>query len=273
MSFRRIMAVLVVLGSLVAAAQADTVLYQDTFTSNAGTTLSAHPLDVTSSQYGATASAPWTASSYWQVNAVNDNAYVNSSSVIANAWLPLTPQAGCVYTLSAGLYLMGYDWEGGDYLALGFAYGATGLPSTGASFYGAAKNWMVFHNLDDGEDNTFKVGTCMETASGWEDGDITYSGTLETGYESYHTFEMTLDTTGASWTATYSMDGDDYGSKTYLGPGGGGVPNITAVGLGIGGKYCQVDNFSLTVVPEPSSLALLVAGLVGLLCYAWRKRK
>jgi len=29
----------------------------------------------------------------------------------------------------------------------------------------------------------------------------------------------------------------------------------------------------LTVVPEPSALALLAGGLLGLLCYAWRKRK
>jgi hypothetical protein len=30
---------------------------------------------------------------------------------------------------------------------------------------------------------------------------------------------------------------------------------------------------SASIVPEPGTLILLVTGLLGLLCYAWRKRK
>lgn len=33
------------------------------------------------------------------------------------------------------------------------------------------------------------------------------------------------------------------------------------------------DNIMLTVIPEPSTLVLLATGLLGLLCYAWRKQK
>jgi hypothetical protein len=37
--------------------------------------------------------------------------------------------------------------------------------------------------------------------------------------------------------------------------------------------YWNVDNVRLTATPEPGTLALLTTGLIGLVCYAWRKRK
>ena len=39
------------------------------------------------------------------------------------------------------------------------------------------------------------------------------------------------------------------------------------------GSTIWLDNFSLSQVPEPSTMALAAAGLLGLLAYAWRKQK
>ncbi|MCG2685417.1 MAG: PEP-CTERM sorting domain-containing protein [Planctomycetales bacterium] len=48
--------------------------------------------------------------------------------------------------------------------------------------------------------------------------------------------------------------------------------SVVAIGAaGAAGSAAAIDNISL--VPEPSSVVLLAIGLLGLLCYAWRKRK
>ncbi len=54
--------------------------------------------------------------------------------------------------------------------------------------------------------------------------------------------------------------------------------NYTATGFGFvaqrGSSYeLYADNFRIGAIPEPSTLALLASGLIGLLAYAWRKRK
>jgi len=69
------------------------------------------------------------------------------------------------------------------------------------------------------------------------------------------------------------MDGSLVGTKALI---GGANP----VGLTMGdwvNSYCwgiqKIDSVKIGVVPEPSTLALLATGLLGLLAYAWRKRK
>ena len=59
----------------------------------------------------------------------------------------------------------------------------------------------------------------------------------------------------------------------------GSINTATQAGtLGTGQRDILLDGTSgletlKTTIPEPSTLALLAAGLAGLLCYAWRKRK
>lgn len=58
-------------------------------------------------------------------------------------------------------------------------------------------------------------------------------------------------------------------SATYTGDPG----KYLCVWVQMGGNYGGLDNLVVTVTPEPSVIVLLGAGLVGLLAYAWRKRR
>lgn len=86
---------------------------------------------------------------------------------------------------------------------------------------------------------------------------------------------------GSVFTAYKSTDGDTWvqaSATTFDRPD---LAGDVQVGLAYGtalpvtDAYITYDNFSITTaeVPEPSTLALLGAGLMGLLAYAWRKRR
>ena len=54
---------------------------------------------------------------------------------------------------------------------------------------------------------------------------------------------------------------------------GEGKYEFGALALRIAGYGSGISEFNLTTVPEPSTLAIILSGVFGLLAYAWRKRK
>lgn len=121
------------------------------------------------------------------------------------------------------------------------------------------------------------------------DGNVgAYDGTVSQGWESgaglggtYHHYAVKL--TGVGDDNPFDGVGQtkvelfvDYGitpvyTITSAAPNGYANNYITFQSANSGTAYW--DNLTVTQIPEPGTLALLAAGLVGLLCYAWRKRK
>jgi len=71
---------------------------------------------------------------------------------------------------------------------------------------------------------------------------------------------------GLAGSGTATLTGVTATDALYFGPG----TYYAGAGGTSGAAY---DNLTYTPIPEPSTLVLLGMGLVGLLCYAWRKRR
>jgi hypothetical protein len=74
--------------------------------------------------------------------------------------------------------------------------------------------------------------------------------------------------TSASWS---KLDQAFTGAVTLAAAQASGITfKIEALG---GATHSNIDNITVGTIPEPSVIVLLASGLIGLLCYAWRKRK
>jgi hypothetical protein len=93
-------------------------------------------------------------------------------------------------------------------------------------------------------------------------------------------YKLTLEQNGADFTGTLStLGGATVIQHTYTSlvqtsaNGYAYIGQATLFGDVVDVSSPAFDNFSLTVVPEPGTLAIIATGLLGLLAYAWRKRK
>jgi hypothetical protein len=156
---------------------------------------------------------------------------INRNGLLEGGWgavsLAFTPTSGLVYELTATI--SSQYW--GSWIGVGF------LPDN--SLYGWSPNNPV----------------ALRTATGWGISPQVGSATLTS-----NTVTIQLDTTLANWTTSIYQGGTQIGSTyTYT-----TNPTITRVGFVSDGSGGQVNAFQLTAVPEPSTYAMVLGGLLNL---------
>jgi hypothetical protein len=189
----------------------------------------------------------WTASSLW-----NKDGTVDAGSGDHNAFLAFTPNAGNVYTLSATLDTP----SGASWAAIGFVEGANVSTDFWQNITSATVPWVLYRSSTN-------VDSFIGRVDNWTTQD-------EGDHSGPSTFSIVLDTQGAAWTAEWFINSASVRSETLA----SNPTGITHVGLGReSGTDANFDSFSLTVVPEPSTLCLATLGLLALIGLGRRHKR
>ena len=78
---------------------------------------------------------------------------------------------------------------------------------------------------------------------------------------------------GSDLTLHYWIDGNDVGTEHLAIADLSVEASLDHIGFNVQEGSACFDNLSVSPAPEPSTLALLASTTVGLLAYAWRRRK
>jgi hypothetical protein len=147
--------------------------------------------------------------------------------------LAFTPVSGKIYDLTATINIANANnsWIGAGFLStINDAYGFTGSPNSSAAI------------RNDGAWTTFPGGGYGITSTD---------------------LRIRLDTTGSQWVSSFYQGGVQMGNTTYTYTTGN--PTINYVGfVSEGFAEGSVSAFQLTAIPEPSTYAMVLGGLLNL---------
>ena len=202
-------------------------IYEDSFTRPA---IGSAPLHDTSPDVTNTGGATWNAD-LWFTRGTTAQA-PTGIEMWAGAWLPFTPAAGNIYTLSMDVVahsaVSSNDW---------FVFGFTDSVITSAHFTSSGD--PTFHSRKEVDFGA------TSTIFGVTDGKTVYNN-IATGVTIPHSLEIILDTAPATWTAEFKVNGSGLAPIAFTAPN----PTINHVGFHIRPQSTiEVDNFKLSAEP------------------------
>lgn len=247
-----VLAVLLAASACVASASAG-VIFEETFSGSTDPLNGAAP-DVRPEGSAAT----WTANSVYLQN--GDFSMVSGG---ASAWLPYDFSTPGVYKLES-VFQLNAGSTAGDYMGIAFTQKGDSFTTLG---FGTANN-MGGPNAAPSfilrETGNYLVSRTAAFGNVLANSGATDPGPFKTALSDPVKISFVLNTTGVNYTldayindTQLDLNGDGEGlTYTYV-----SNPVLTGVGFGTNGSASgQFQSFSLTVVPEPSILAMLVLG-------------
>jgi hypothetical protein len=193
---------------------AQTIIYSQTFTNGGATNINETAPTVATDYAGAASSAIWLDA--LPSTMLYANGVVNSASP-DSVLLPFTPENGYVYTLTASVTFTGNP---GSWVGAGFAENYLNAAGTGYARFSdnvAGYDWAIL---------TESSGNLQYFAGPKAAGQLISQNAFFTAGLGTHTLVFTLDTTGAAWAISCTVDGKSAGTSTYT-----TQPKISAFGI------------------------------------------